>query len=526
MRKRLEILDSTLRDGSQGEGISFTVIDKLNVVKALDFLGVSYIEAGYPTSNPKDIEFFKEASKIKFEFSRLTAFGSTRRKNTQVSEDSGINALLSANTPCVCIFGKSSPSHVKIVLNVSQEENLNMIKDSVSYLKKNGKEVLYDAEHFFDGYKEDSDYAMQTLKAAADAGADCLILCDTNGGSFPDEIFEAVKRVKDTFNCKTGIHCHNDGGMAVANSIAAVNAGAVHIQGTLLGFGERCGNANLSTIIPNLQLKKDFLCIPTGKMAFLTDISRQIAELANVKLNNNEPYIGISAFAHKAGMHADGVAKSSASFEHISPNKVGNERRILMSEMAGRTAILQRLQKIDKELSKESPETQDVINRIKELEHEGYQFEGAEGSLELIIRKQLGKYRPFFKLENYSIISNQHELGRSSSTTAIKILVKDQHEITAAEGNGPINALDKALRKVLSGFYPSLDKVHLIDYKVRVIDSETATASKVRVLIESTDGHAVWTTIGVSTDIIEASWIALVDSIEYKLMKDTESKKQ
>jgi len=515
---KLEILDSTLRDGCQGEGISFTVMDKLRVAKTLDELGIEYIEAGNPGSNPKDLEFFKNTDKLKLINSKLAAFGSTRRKNITVSEDKGIKAIMDANTPCVVIFGKSSTLHVKTVLNTTEQENLLMISDTIKYFKQMGKEVIYDAEHYYDGYKLDNSYALKTLKAAVEAGADCLVLCDTNGGCFPSEIYDMTKKVVDTFKCKVGIHCHNDSGLAVANSIAAVDAGAVHIQGTLLGFGERCGNANLSTIIPNLQLKKGYQCIPGKNISNLTSASIRIAEIANIKINNNEPYVGTSAFAHKAGMHADGVSKASHSFEHIAPDSVGNERRFLMSEMAGRSAVLKRIQKINPKLVKESPETSAIIETIKDLEHQGYQFEGADASFEIIVRKQLGKYKSFFKLVNYSIVSNRPPLKDIAATASIKIIVDGQTELTAAEGNGPVNALDKALRKALLGFYPVLDTVHLIDYKVRVMESTFATAAKVRVLIESTDGNQTWTTVGVSTDIIEASWLALVDSIEYKLI--------
>jgi len=360
--KQLEILDSTLRDGCQGEGISFTVVDMLRVAEALDKLGVPYIEVGAPGFNPKDLDFFNNINKLKLKNSKLVAFGSTRRKENRVEEDSGIKAVMDANTPSVAIFGKSSVLHVKTVLNTTLDENLSMIYDTIEYYKRNGKEVFYDAEHFFDGYKLDSNYAMQTLKAALDSGADCLVLCDTNGGCFPNEIYDCTKLVVDTFGCKVGIHCHNDGGMAVANSVAAVNAGAVHIQGTFLGFGERCGNANLSTLIPNLQLKKGYECIPAEKMQELTTIAVRIAEITNIKINNNEPYVGKSAFTHKAGMHIDGVNKASNSFEHISPDTVGNERRFLVSEMAGRNSILKRINEINPKLTKESPETLSIID--------------------------------------------------------------------------------------------------------------------------------------------------------------------
>ncbi len=524
--QQIKIFDSTLRDGAQAEGISFSVEDKIKIVKVLDSLGISYIEAGNPSSNPKDIEFFEKIKEVKLENSKLVAFGSTRRRDIKVEEDKNVQSLLSANTEVVAIFGKSWDFHVTDIIKTTLEENLNMIKETMAFFKNHGKEVVFDAEHFFDGYKANPEYAMQALKAAVDGGADCLALCDTNGGMFPLDIYEVVKKVVEAFpNTDVGIHCHNDGGMAVANSISAVQAGAVHIQGTYIGFGERCGNANLSTIIPNLQIKKDYLCIPEDKMVNLTPTANIMAEIANVKLNKNEPYVGKSAFSHKAGMHIDGVSKSPASFEHVNPEKVGNERRFLMSEVAGRSTIISKIQKINPNITKDSPETQLIIDSLKELEYKGYQFEGAEGSFELLVRKKLGKYKPFFELEHFKIIGEQPTKdGKPSSSTLIKVSVDGKTEVTAAEGDGPVNALDMALRKALEVFYPELAQIRLMDYKVRVLDTKTATAAKVRVLIDTTDGIDSWTTVGVSTDIIEASWIALVDSIEYKLIKDVEKK--
>jgi len=524
--QQIKIFDSTLRDGAQAEGISFSVEDKIKVVKVLDSLGISYIEAGNPSSNPKDIEFFERVKDIKLENSKLVAFGSTRRRDIKVEEDKNVQSLLSADTETVAIFGKSWDFHVTDIIKTSLEENLKMIKETMAFFKEHGKEVIFDAEHFFDGYKANPKYAMEALKAAVDGGADCLALCDTNGGMFPLDIYEVVKKVTQAFpNVDVGIHCHNDGGMAVANSISAVQAGAVHVQGTYAGFGERCGNANLSTIIPNLQLKKGYMCIPEKNMVNLTSTAHIIAEIANVKLNKNEPYVGKSAFSHKAGMHIDGVSKSPTSFEHINPEKVGNERRFLMSEVAGRSTIISKIQRINPNITKDSPETQIIIDSLKELEYKGYQFEGAEGSFELLVRKKLGKYKPFFELEHFKIIGEQPTKdGKPSSSTLIKVSVDGKTEITAAEGDGPVNALDMALRKALEVFYPELSQIRLMDYKVRVLDTKTATAAKVRVLIETTDGIDSWTTVGVSTDIIEASWIALVDSIEYKLIKDVEKK--
>ncbi len=522
MAQSIEILDSTLRDGAQGEGISFSIEDKINIVTALDRLGISYIEAGNPGSNPKDIEFFRRVKELSLKNSVLTAFGSTRRKDIPVGEDANILSLRAAGTTAVCIFGKSWDLHVTEIIGTTLEENLCMIRDTLSYFKELGKEVIFDAEHFFDGYKANSAYAMAALEAAMEGRADCIVLCDTNGGSFPDEITSITHEVRKRIHVRIGIHCHNDGGLAVANTIAAVEAGACHVQGTYLGFGERSGNANLSTLIPNLQIKKGYACIPQEMLAVLTPTARYIAEVSNVVMGNDAPYVGKSAFAHKAGMHADGVSKSSVSFEHIDPELVGNERRFLMSEMAGRTAVLKKVNAICPGLSKDSPQTQTVIHELKSLESQGYQFEGAESSFEIVIRKCLGMHQPFFDLVNFKIIGEQPALEPGCSATAsIKIRVDGVPQISAAEGDGPVHALDRALRKALEVFYPSLAHVHLTDYKVRVMEPEEATAAKVRVLIESTDGEDVWSTVGVSTDIIDASWKALVDSIEWKLIKDT-----
>jgi len=522
--KKITVFDSTLRDGAQSEGVSFSVEDKIKVVKVLDELGVSYIEAGNPGSNPKDLEFFKKIKNVEIKNSKIVAFGSTRRRDLKPEEDKNIQSLLDSDTEIVAIFGKSWDFHVTNIIHASLEENINMIGDTISYLKKMGKNVIFDAEHFFDGYKANSKYALSTLKAAYEAGAFCLCLCDTNGGCFPNEISEITKTVCEKFDIDIGIHCHNDCGMAVANSIMAVEAGASHIQGTFIGFGERCGNATLSTIIPNLQAKRGYNIIPENNLKNITVTARKIAEIANFKLNPAMPYVGKSAFAHKGGMHIDGVSKSPHSFEHIDPEIVGNERKFLTSEVSGRSTILSIIKKIAPNIEKNSPETDLVIQKLKELEYQGYQFEGADGGFELLIRKTLGKYKPFFELVNFKLISEQPYSEGQSASAVIKIIVDGKTEITAAEGDGPVNALDKAIRKALEVFYPALSTVHLTDYKVRVLDGKTATASKVRVLIESTDGNDIWTTVGVSKDIIEASWIALVDSIEYKLIKDIENK--
>lgn len=520
MNKKITIFDSTLRDGAQGEGISFSIEDKLAIVGALDELGVDYIEAGNPFSNPKDIEFFEHFSKVNLNHSKLVAFGSTRRKDSTAENDGNLSALLSANTPAVAIFGKCWYLHVTEILGTDGQTNYDMIFDTVSFLKSKGKTVFFDAEHFFDGYKDNRDYAMGALKVASDAGADCLVLCDTNGGTFPDEIFAIVTDVVDTFGDKVGIHVHNDKGMAVANSCMAVMCGATHVQGTYLGYGERCGNANLSTIIPNLQSAKGYDCIPAENLAKITPIARTIAEISNTSIKSNEPYVGNSAFAHKAGMHADGVLKLPKSFEHINPEAVGNERRILMSEITGRGAVLEKIHKIDPTIEKSSPKTAAVLAELKELESKGYQFEGADSSFELLIRRNIGKYKKYFELINYKVMGGRPSADDATSATAmVKVKVGAQTQLMAGEGNGPINALDKALRHALEVFYPMLKEVHLTDYKVRVMDSKSATASTVRVLITSTDGKDVWTTVGVSGDVVEASRLALTESIEYKLIK-------
>lgn len=517
---KVTIYDSTLRDGAQAQGISYTVEDKLKIVERLDHLGVDYIEAGNPGSNPKDLEFFNRVKETGLRHAKLIAFGSTRRVNQVVEEDANVKSLLTADTPAIAIFGKSWDFHVTDVLKTTLDENLKMVHDTVAFFKAKGKEVVYDAEHFFDGYKANSGYAIQSLRAAYEAGADSLCLCDTNGGTFPADIYDITSKVVMEFgNVSIGIHCHNDNGMATANSIIAVQAGAKQVQGTMNGFGERCGNSNLCTIIPNLQIKLDYMCIPNDNMSDLTSAARYISEIANVIHNERDPYVGKYAFAHKAGMHADAVHKNSIAYEHIDPRIVGNERLFLMSEVAGRSAVMNIINKVDENLTKDSPETRLIIQKLKELEYEGYQYEGAEGSFELVIRKVLGRYKPLFELMEFKVIVNEPAIYSVNSSAMIKIKVGKQEEITAAEGDGPVNALDKALRKALERFYPQIKEIKLTDYKVRVLDSTSATAAKVRVLIESTDRKEVWTTVGVSTDIIEASWKALVDSVEHKLIR-------
>ncbi len=516
--KNLEILDTTLRDGAQGEGISFSVVDKLAVLKALDEFGVAYIEAGNPGSNPKDMEFFEKAATIELKNAKLVAFGSTRRKDVEAKDDENIKSMMLANTEVVSIFGKCWDLHVTEIIKTTLDENLLLVGDTIKYFFENGKEVIFDAEHFFDGYKANAEYSLKVLEAAAKAGATVLCLCETNGGATPMEVLEITKVVSEKFpHIKVGIHCHNDIGCAVANSIVAVEAGAVHVQGTFLGIGERCGNAALSVIIPILQLKQQYKCIE-GDVSNLYQTAKKLAEISNLRVANTEPFIGSSAFAHKGGMHIDGVKKLSRSFEHIDPTSVGNERRFLLSEVSGKQAVLSKIESVAPELTKGSPQTAEILEKLKELEHEGYQFEAADASFELLVKKLLRSFKPHFELEMYKTSGEfPPPVDEMSSSAIIKIKVGENTEITAAMGNGPVHALDQALRKALEIFYPALSEIHLVDYKVRVLESSHATGSRVRVLIVSSDGKNEWTTVGVSSDIIEASFDALVDSIEYKL---------
>ncbi|MEN8076935.1 citramalate synthase [Clostridioides difficile] len=525
MNRNVEIFDSTLRDGAQGQGISFSLEDKVKIVKALDEMGIDYIEAGNPGSNPKDMEFFKVVKNIKLKNSNLVAFGSTRKPDIKVEDDENLKSLIKAETDVVSIFGKSWSFQVTDILKTSLDENLNMIRDTIRFLNSKNKKVIFDAEHFFDGYKSNKEYSMMTLKAAKEAGANVLVLCDTNGGTLPNEIKEITNEVVKTFGNIIGIHCHNDIGMAVANSIMAIDAGATHIQGTFIGVGERCGNTNLSTVIPTIVLKMNCNIKSNTHLQQLTAKSRYVAEISNIQLEDSTPYIGKSAFAHKGGMHIDAICKTPQSYEHIKPEVVGNKRRFLLSEVSGKSTVLQEIHKIFPSVKKDGEEVKNVTKRLKELEYDGYQFEGAEGTVELLIRKTIGKYKPFFKLNHFKTMGeNPWSNGEFSSTALINITVDGKTEMTAAEGDGPVNALDKALRKALEVFYPELKEVKLVDYKVRVLDSESTTGAKVRVLIESTDGNESWSTVGVSKDVIQASWIALVDSIEYKLIKDIERK--
>lgn len=513
---KLQILDSTLRDGVQGEGISFSVQDKLKIFSALDKFGIDLVEAGNPFSNPKDLEFFKKAGNGTT--AKLVAFGSTAHKDVAARDDENLAALLKAGTEYVSVFGKAWDFHVNSILNATLQQNLEMIEDSIAFLRKNGRKVIFDAEHFFDGWKSNPEYAMQVLKTAEKAGACVLCLCDTNGGTFPDDVKKAVKEVKKQTACAVGIHAHNDNGCAAANTIAAYKAGITHIQGTFIGIGERCGNASLATAIANLQLKLGERIVSDKQLSALTDTARYIAEIANIKLATSMPYVGAGAFSHKGGMHADGVAKNPASFEHIPPEKVGNERRYLISEVSGRTAILSAIKRFDSTLDKNSPQTLAITEKLKRLEQQGFQFEAAVASFDMLVLKELGRFKPHFEIDYFKIISSRIENGVAEKATAlIKIKVGDSYEITADEGNGPVNAIDKALRKALEVFYPELKAMHLLDYKVRVIGGAGSTAAVTRVIIESTDGDNVWTTVGVSDDIISASVAALSDSLEYML---------
>lgn len=529
LMRKIEILDSTLRDGAQGEGIIYSVQDKIHICQALDKLGVHYIEAGNPGSNPKDFEFFQEIQKVHFENAKICAFGSTRRKEIICEHDSNIQSLLAAGTEYVVLFGKSWVFQVTNIIKTSLEENLNMIKESCAYLVKNGMHVIYDAEHFFTGYEADKEYAMKTLNAALEGGAELLCLCETRGGSMVHEVQKAVRDVVKTYGSKVkiGIHTHNDCGLAVANSLVAVEEGVCHVQGVLLGFGERTGNANLSTILPDLQYKMGYECIPPEKLKSLTSVCKEISEITNISLNPQMPFVGGNAFAHKAGMHIDAVLKNPSAYEQMSPDLVGNSRVFLMSEVAGRSMIIEKIRKFFPNVKKTDAVVEEICDKVKELESQGFQFEGADGSFELMVRKLVDKYQPFFKLHYYQTNGSYPRPEEGVNSCAqIKVEVDGQIEITAGEGDGPVNALDIALRKALERFYPLVSKIRLVDYKVRVLDGKSATASKVRVIIESTDGEISWTTIGVSSDLIEASWIALSDSFEYKLIHDIEKRYQ
>lgn len=516
----IQLYDTTLRDGSQGQGVSFTVQDKLRVAKRLDEMGMHYIEGGWPGSNPKDIAFFEAAKDLPLKNAKLCAFGSTRRKAMRAADDPLVIQLAESGAPVVTIFGKSWLLHVREVLNVTPEENLEMIADTVGYLKSRGLEVIYDGEHFFDGYKDDCAYALATLKAAHDAGAGTLVPCDTNGGTMPWEIARIIAHVREHLDTRIGIHAHNDCEMAVACSLAAIQAGATHVQGTINGFGERTGNANLCSIIPVLKLKMGVDCLSDAQLARLSETSAYVDELANMTPNEYRPFVGRAAFAHKAGTHADAVRKNPRTCEHINPGDVGNRRRVLVSELSGGSTIAWKAEELGVDLNKKSPETRKILEKIARLEADGYVFEGAEASFDLLVQKETGAYEKLFDLKGFRVIVEKRGHDEEPITEAtLKVSVNGEQVLTVAEGDGPVHALDGALRKALIQFYPELEGVRLTDFKVRVVDAADGTAAKVRVLIEGADEHGTWSTIGVSTNMIQASWQALADSVEYSLIR-------
>jgi len=519
--REIEIYDTTLRDGSQAEGINFSVYDKVQIAEKLDELGFHYIEGGWPGSNPKDASFFREVRKLRFKKAKISAFGSTRKADVRVEEDRNIRLLLEAETPVVAIFGKSWVLHVHEALKTTLDENLRMIEDSVAFLSREGREVIFDAEHFFDGFKDDPDYALKTLQVAFDAGARVLVLCDTNGGTLPFEVEEVFRKVWEFFgdrqDVRLGIHAHND-------SLVAVQLGATHVQGTMNGYGERCGNANLCTIIPNLKLKMNLHPVSEESLRKLFDASHFVSEIANMKHDDYQPYVGRSAFAHKGGIHASAMLRHPRTYEHVSPELVGNARRILVSEQAGRSNLIYRAEEMGIKLDARDPKVAALIQKIKEAENEGYQFEGADASFEILLREALGETMKSFGLEGFRVIVEKRGEEDATTEATIKVRVGEEVVHTASEGDGPVHALDNALRKALERIYPALKKIRLADYKVRVLSEKEGTAARIRVLIQSTDGEKTWGTVGVSTDVIEASWEALADSIQYGLWREKRKK--
>jgi 2-isopropylmalate synthase len=517
--RRIAIYDTTLRDGTQGEGVSFSLEDKLLICQRLDELGFDFIEGGYPLSNEKDAQFFKRARELDLAHAKLCAFGMTRRRGVSPGNDPGMRALVESQAPVVTLVGKTSEFHVREVLRVSLHENLAMIRESVDYLRQHGLDVIYDAEHFFDGWKAAPDYAFQTLQAAIDAGAGTVVLCDTNGGSLPELVAAGTREAVGRLSVPVAIHCHNDGELAVANSLAAVDAGAAQVQGTINGFGERCGNADLVSVAANLAFKKQgYEVLLRESLVRLTELSRFVYELANMNFRANQPFVGSSAFAHKGGMHVHAVSRHTKSYEHMDPQLVGNERRVLVSELSGRSNILALATKHNFE--KDDALVNKVLAQVVSLENKGYQFEAAEGSFDLLVKRCAGTFRPHFERLGYHVTTEVDNRGQITTEATVKIRLGEDVRHEVAEGDGPVNALDAALRKALRDAYPNLGDMHLVDYKVRVINSEAATAANVRVVIESKDNGDVWGTVGVSENVIEASWIALVDSFEYKLYKD------
>jgi 2-isopropylmalate synthase len=516
--KKISIYDTTLRDGAQTEGISYSLKDKINIVRRLDEFGVDFIEGGWPYSNPKDTELFDYFKKKKLKKSKLVPFGSTAHPASPASKDKNLISLVKADTEHITIFGKTWDLHVKEVLKIKLEDNLRIIFESVKFLKKKGKKVFYDAEHFFDGYKANPGYALNAIKAALEGGADLIVFCDTNGGTLPWETKEIIRKLAlDEF----GIHCHNDLGLAVANSLGCVEDGCVQIQGTINGYGERCGNTDLVPTIGSLQLKMGYNVIGSKRIEDLTKLSHFVSEISNMAHHDNSPFVGRSAFAHKGGVHIDAVIKNSLAYEHIDPSLVGNKRRFVVSELAGKSTLVVKAKELEFELDKKSGRAKKIYKLIQKLEKEGYQFEAAEGSFKLLLQKEFRKYKRFFDLLGFRVSVEKREDNKLISEATIKLKINNKLEHTAAEGDGPVNALDKALRKALNKFYPAVADMHLTDFKVRVLDEKSGTAAKVRVLIESQDEDEDWTTVGVSENIIEASWQALVDSIEYKLLKES-----
>ncbi|HVX62906.1 MAG TPA: citramalate synthase [Pirellulales bacterium] len=517
--RRIQIYDTTLRDGSQGEGVSFSLQDKLLIAERLATLGFDYIEGGYPLSNDKDAQFFQRVQDLKLPDGCICAFGMTRRRGVAPADDPGMKALVESGAPVITLVGKTSDFHVKEVLRVSLGENLEMIGDSVRFLRAAGRRVIYDAEHFFDGWKSDPEYALKTVQAAAEAGAELVVLCDTNGGSMPEEVAELTRQAIAGLSVPVGIHCHNDCELAVANSLVAVEAGAVQVQGTINGLGERCGNTDLISVIANLAFKKQgYEVLRPDALEHLTELSRFVYELANMHFRPSQPFVGQSAFAHKGGMHVHAVNRVASSYEHMTPELVGNERRVLVSELSGRSNIMALTAKHN--LQDDRQLMDKILNQVVMLENQGYQFEAATGSFDLLVKKCSGSFSPHFELLNFHVNVEADRQGAATTEATVKLRVGDEIRHEVAEGDGPVNALDAALRKALAAAFPNLAGMHLVDYKVRVINSEAATAAGVRVVIESRDEHDVWGTVGVSENVIEASWLALVDSIEYKLCKD------
>lgn len=512
------LYDTTLRDGTQREGMSLSVDDKLRIAERLDALGIHYIEGGFPGSNPKDIEFFERVRDLKLETAVISAFGSTCRKGTPAAEDAGLKALLGTGCEAICIFGKTWAIHVTETLQTTLEENVRMVRDSVAFLKAAGRTVFFDAEHFFDGYKHDAAYALEVCGAAADAGAEAIVLCDTNGGTLPHDVARIVREVAGALpGVALGVHAHNDNACGVANSIVAIDAGCVHVQGTMNGYGERAGNADLTSIIPALVLKMGDDCLSRDQLRLLTEVSHFVAETANISPNSHQPYVGASAFAHKGGVHASAAARLPEAYEHIEPARVGNLARVVVSELAGKASLTMKAKEMGIDLTGEQPKVTAVLDAIKDLEYRGYSFEAADASLEIMLRKELGTFEPSFRLESFRCLMEKREDGRVMTEATIKVHVGEKRFIATAEGNGPVNALDCALRLAIGRFYPHLAEMTLTDFKVRVLDEKKGTGAVTRVLIETADGEKSWGTVGVSENIIEASWEALVDSVDYGL---------